>query len=82
VLAGCAIAYTILARALAGEHDAASPLVRALGNDRKGKLSLALYLAAIPLAFVSSWIAGLIYIGVAIGWLVPDRRFEHALKKI
>jgi uncharacterized membrane protein len=42
----------------------------------KGKLSAALYLLAIPLAFLESWLAVALYIFVALMWLVPDRRFE------
>lgn len=58
-----------------------SLLARAVGGDWKGKLSPLLYLAAIPLAFVSVWIASGIYIFVALLWLVPDRRIEHLLKE-
>ncbi len=32
---------------------------------------------AIPLSFVHQWIAGGIYIAVAIMWLVPDQRIER-----
>jgi uncharacterized membrane protein len=45
----------------------------------KGKISPILYLVAIPLAFVERWIAGGIYVLVALIWLVPDRRIERAL---
>ncbi len=45
----------------------------------KGKLSLALYAAAIPLAFVNQWIADVLYVAVALIWLVPDRRIETVL---
>jgi hypothetical protein len=40
-----------------------------------------LYLSAIPLAFVSSWIASSLYAAVALIWLVPDRRIERALEQ-
>ena len=43
------------------------------------ELSPAAYLVAIPAAFVSPWISGAIYIGVALLWLVPDRRIENVL---
>jgi hypothetical protein len=45
----------------------------------KGKLLPVLYVAAIPLAFVNPWIAGSLYIFVALLWLVPDRRIERVL---
>jgi hypothetical protein len=54
-------------------------LSHALGRDWKGRLSPLLYLAAIGLAFVTSWIAIAVYTAVALVWLVPDRRIEKAL---
>ena len=71
-----AIAYTILARILVAHHGADSRLARALGEDTKGKVSLALYAAAIALAFVTHWASHAIYVAVALIWLVPDRRIE------
>ena len=50
-------------------------------KDRKGKLSPAFYLAAIPLAFVSPWISSALYVLVALLWLVPDPRIERVLVK-
>jgi len=38
-----------------------------------------IYLAAIPLSFVASWMACALYVLVAIMWLVPDRRIEKTL---
>ena len=38
-----------------------------------------IYLAAIPLAFVRSWLACALYVLVAVMWLVPDRRIEKKL---
>jgi uncharacterized membrane protein len=54
-------------------------LAEAVGHDAKGKISAALYLAAIPLAFVHQLIADGIYVFVALMWLVPDRRIEQKL---
>ena len=51
----------------------------ALGRDWKGKLSLAGYSIAIAMAFVSQWISGLLYVTVALMWLIPDRRIERRL---
>jgi hypothetical protein len=47
----------------------------------KGRLSPVAYLVAIPTAFLSQRIAGLIYIGVALVWLVPDRRVETGARR-
>ena len=51
----------------------------AIGSDWKGKLLPVLYFIAIPLAFVSPWIASGRYVFVALLWLVPDRRIERVL---
>ena len=61
-------------------HGRASVLATALGSDFKGKVSTLIYLLAIPLAFVRSWMACLLYVLVAVMWLVPDRRIERTLK--
>ena len=53
----------------------------AVGRDLKGKVSPLLYLIAIPAAFVHQAIAGAIYVGVALMWLVPDRRIERMLEE-
>ncbi len=76
-----AIAYYILQRAIIAEQGRDSLLASAIGKDWKGKLSPVLYLAAIPLAFVSSWISDGVFIFVALMWLVPDRRIERVLVK-
>jgi uncharacterized membrane protein len=75
----CAIAYTILQTAIVGLHGPASKLAVALGRDRKGKLSTALYVVAIPLAYYRPYLAIAIYVFVALIWLVPDRRIESKL---
>lgn len=54
-----------------------SALARALGRDLKNIVSAILYAAAIPLAFVQAWVADLLYVAVAVMWLVPDRRIER-----
>lgn len=79
VLAMAAIAYYILSRALIRQHGEDSVLARAIGRDFKGKLSMAVYAVAAPLAFLSRWIAVALYVLVAVLWLVPDRRLEKAV---
>lgn len=76
-----AIAYFILQTAIIAEEGPDSGLRAALGRDLKGKVSPLLYLAAIPLAFVSPWIALGVYVFVALMWLVPDRRIESAVRR-
>jgi len=81
VLLMAAIAYFILQRAIIARQGPESVLAEAVGCDWKGKLSPAIYLVAIPLAFVSPWIASGLYVGVALLWLIPDRRIERVLAK-
>ena len=81
VLLMAAIAYYVLQRAVLAKQGRESLLAVTIGKDWKGKLSPALYLTAIPLAFVSPWIASAFYVSVALLWLIPDRRIEKALKK-
>ena len=54
-----------------------SALAKAVGRDMKGNVSAVLYLSAIGLAFVHAFIADIIYMAVAMIWLVPDRRLER-----
>ncbi len=61
------------------EHGKDSLLSRSLGNDLKGKLSPLAYLSGIALAFVNPHIAQAIFTGVALVWLVPDRRIEKRI---
>jgi len=79
VLLCAGIAYFILTRVLLATHGHNSLLAQALGSDFKGKVSLVLYLAAVALAFVQTWISLALYVLVALMWLVPDRRFERLL---
>ena len=81
VLLMAAIAYYVLQCAIIAKQGRESLLALTIGKDWKGKVSPALYLAAIPLAFVSSWIASALYVFVALLWLMPDPRIEKALKK-
>jgi uncharacterized membrane protein len=79
VLLMAAIAYWVLQRTIVRSQGATSVLAAAVGRDAKGKLSPALYVAAIPLALVRPWLAGVLYTAVALIWLVPDRRIERAV---
>jgi len=79
VLLADAIAYTILQAQIMSHHGPESPLKHAVGNDLKGKVSVMCYIAAIPLAFVQTWLSIALYVLVALIWLVPDRRIERQL---
>ncbi len=76
-----AIAYYLLQKSILRKEGPHSTLAKALGRDIKGKISPALYLASIGLAFVNPAISGAIYVLIALMWLVPDRRIERALTR-
>jgi uncharacterized membrane protein len=81
VLLGSAIAYTILTRRLLTAHGPDSALARAIGDDRKGKLSIAAYVAAIAVAPAVPWLSVALYVAVAVAWLIPDRRMERVSER-
>ncbi|HZT78024.1 MAG TPA: TMEM175 family protein [Vicinamibacterales bacterium] len=74
-----AVAWTLMKNALVRLEGPDSRVGRAVGRDVKGRVSLALYIAAIALAFVRPWIAQALVAVVALMWLVPDRRIEAVL---
>ncbi len=75
-----AIGYTILVRSILHVHGSDSLVARAIGDDRKGSISLALYAVGIGGAFVHQGIAFAMYIAVALIWLVPDRRISRVIE--
>ncbi len=79
LLAG--VAYFFLTRALLAIHGQESVLAAALGRDFKGKISVVIYVTAVPLAFVNPWLAQALYVLVAVIWLIPDRRIETRLAR-
>jgi uncharacterized membrane protein len=78
VLVFAAAAYQWLERALIRAEGEQSEVKRAVGSGFKEWISFALYVASIPLAFVSPYISIAIYVIVSVVWIVPDRRFEHS----
>jgi uncharacterized membrane protein len=80
VLLMAGVGYSLLQRAIVARNGRSSALAVALGSDLKGKLSIAIYAASIPLAFLQPWISIALYVVVALMWLVPDRRIESAVK--
>jgi len=80
VLLMAATAYYILERVIIANEGRDSLVAEAVGRERKAKLSLVLYIAAIPLAFVSPWIAAGLYVFVALHWLIPDPRIERKME--
>ncbi len=76
---GCAFAYTILTLCLLSLHEDDSKLAQAIGSDRKGRVSLALYLASLAFAFVVPWISVVLFVTVAVIWFVLDRRVARVV---
>ena len=77
VLFMCSTAYSLLVRGLVVHHEKNSTLAEALGDDRKGKISIVLYLTGVALSWFAAWLGFLVYVGVAALWLIPDRRIEE-----
>jgi TMEM175 potassium channel family protein len=77
VLLGCAFAFTVLVVSLIAVHEPGSDLAQAIGNDRKGKVSLGLYGLALALSFVAPWVSVVLFVTVAVIWVIPDRRIER-----
>jgi uncharacterized membrane protein len=80
VLLFSGIAYYALQSTIIANDGMAPEVARLLKGDAKGRLSVVLYAASVPLAFVHRAIAGAIFVAVALIWLVPDRRIEKALR--
>ena len=74
---GSALAFVVLTRAIIRADGGDSPVATAIGRDVKGRVSLACYVAAAGLAFVSPWISYVLIATVAVVWFVPDRRLSR-----
>jgi uncharacterized membrane protein len=75
------VAYYFLVRAILAHHGQDSRIATALGRDFKGKVSVLLYMVGVPMAFINRWVAGAIYVAVAVIWFIPDKRIESRLAK-
>ena len=81
LLLACAVSYTIMIRRLIALEGRDSVLARAIDKDRKGYISLAIYVLGLGLCFVHPALAAGCYVTVAIIWLVPDTRIEKILPR-
>lgn len=81
ILLMAAISYTLLQNKIIKFEGTESILKKAVEKDSKGKISLTCYIIAVPLAFVSTWISGFLYIAVALLWIIPDTRIENQINK-
>ncbi|MBZ2209077.1 TMEM175 family protein [Massilia soli] len=80
VLFMCSVAYDVLVRSLSRQQEN-TMLAEAIGSDRKGILSVVLYLSGVALSFVHPWIGFAVYAGAAVVWLIPDSRLERRLSE-
>jgi uncharacterized membrane protein len=79
VMLGAGAAFNLLARTIIAQQGPGSKLAAATGPNLKATMSVVLYAAAIPLAFVREWLSDALYVAVALMWLVPDPRIERKL---
>jgi uncharacterized membrane protein len=79
VLLASALAFFALERVIIANQGPGSLVGAAVGRDVKGKISPLLYALGIGLSFVSQWLAMAVFAGVALMWLVPDRRLERTM---
>ena len=75
----CFVSSILLRAALLGANDADAPIVKASGRSWKGLATGSAYLLAIPLALLWPWLSVAIYVGVALLWVIPDKRFERLI---
>ena len=80
ILLACAIAYLILERALIAADGSRSELKQAVRRGFKEKISPLFYIVAIPLAFVNQYWSDVLFVLVALLWIIPDPRIERRLK--
>jgi uncharacterized membrane protein len=74
------VAYYILSlRLIVANGGPNSELAKAVGDDRKGKIALILYITGIALCYFSPWFGLAVYVAVAFMWMVPDTRIERSL---
>jgi len=76
-----AVGYTILVRALVAAPGQPAALAAAIGSDAKGKVSVIVFVAAIPVALVAPLVSLAGYVAMLVWWFVPDRRMERALDR-
>jgi uncharacterized membrane protein len=79
VLLMTGVAYTFLALSLSRLHGANSTLALAIGRDKKGKISILIYLAGIAISFINNWAGFACYVIVACIWFIPDKRIEQKI---
>ncbi len=75
------VSYGWMTHILTHDEPANACLAEAVGEDRKGIISVVLYATGMAMELILPGVACGIYVLVALIWLVPDRRIERQLKK-
>jgi len=74
-----ALAFILLSKILVIQAGPDSTLAKAVGKDRKGSISLVIYIVSVGVAFLNPTISLALYTLVALIWFIPDRRIERVL---
>jgi uncharacterized membrane protein len=74
-----ALAFILLSKLLVIQAGPDSTLAKAVGKDRKGAISLSIYVVSVAVAFVNPSVSLALYTLVAVIWFIPDRRIERVL---
>lgn len=78
----CAIAYQILNKTIVAHYTHETKLSEALSKQgKKGYVSLVSYILSIPLAFYFPIASALLFVFVAVLWIIPDENIEKALRE-
>ncbi|MFB9862279.1 GNAT family N-acetyltransferase [Rufibacter immobilis] len=78
LVVGCDLEFSVFGFILENEAKNGN---KAIGRDLKGKLSPLLYLTGTALSFLSPWAANIVYVLVALMWVIPDRRIERVYEE-
>ncbi len=78
----CGVSFAALSMAAQACDQENHVLAEAVGAGIKERVSMAAYVVAVVAPFFGTWgrwVSGLVMVGVAISWIVPDRRVERLL---
>ncbi len=79
VLLSCGIGWTVLQSVIEKNSHWSPAIKKAMDRQtKKGWMSVVLYGSGIPLAFVNPYISEVLFISVAVMWLIPDKNIERA----
>jgi len=77
----CAVAYYILQKTIMAHYTHSTKLTVALKlQEKKGMLSMAIYVASLITSFFSIIIPVILILITTVLWIIPDKNIERALK--